>query len=256
MCHHKAPHREWEPALKNLGMYDSQTFPEPPTLFDDYSGRGKGEHEQDMMIASTMNNRDLKLTPPPDLNAEQRKVWDAYYEPRNAEFRKLNLQGQDLVRWKYQRYLHEYFTTIASVDESVGKLTDYLKEAGLDQNTLVIYSSDQGFFLGEHGWFDKRWIFEESLRTPLIVRWPGVIQPGTVNGDIVSNLDYAETMLDAAGVAPSPEMQGRSFVPILKGQTPPNWRKGFYYHYYEHPGPHKVPKQYGVVTDRYKLVYF
>jgi len=244
------------PALKNLGMYDDVTFPEPPTLFDDYSGRGKGEHEQDMMIASTMTSRDLKLTPPPDLNAEQRVAWDAYYEPRNAAFRKLNLQGKDLVRWKYQRYLHEYFTTIASVDESVGKLLAYLKEAGLDQNTLVIYSSDQGFFLGEHGWFDKRWIFEESLRTPLLVRWPGVVRPGSVNGDIVSNLDYAETILDAAGVAAQAEMQGKSLIPILKGQTPADWRKGFYYHYYEHPGPHNVPKQYGVVTDRYKLVNF
>jgi arylsulfatase A-like enzyme len=256
MCQHKAPHREWEPALPNLGMYDSVTFPEPPTLFDDYSGRGKGEHEQDMMIASTMNDRDLKLAPPPDLNAEQRKVWDAYYEPKNAEFRKLNLHGKDLVRWKYQRYMHEYCTTIASVDQSVGKLLAYLKESGLDQNTLVIYSSDQGFFLGEHGWFDKRWIFEESLRTPLIVRWPGVVKPGTVNADLVSNLDYAETILDAAGLAAPPEMQGRSLVPILQGNTPADWRKDFYYHYYEHPGPHNVPKQYGVITDRYKLVYF
>jgi arylsulfatase A-like enzyme len=256
LCHHKAPHREWEPALKDLGMYDNVTFPEPPTLFDDYSGRGKGEHEQQMMIARAMNDRDLKLSPPPDLNAEQRIAWDAYYEPRNAAFRKLNLQGDDLVRWKYQRYLHEYFTTIASVDQSVGKLMEYLKESGLDQNTLVIYTSDQGFFLGEHGWFDKRWIFEESLRTPLLVRWPGVVAPGTVNGDIVSNLDYAETILDAAGVIPPSTMQGRSLVPILKGQTPADWRKDFYYHYYEHPGPHNVPKQYGVITDRYKLVYF
>jgi arylsulfatase A-like enzyme len=256
LCHHKAPHREWEPALKNLALYDGVKFPEPPTLFDDYSGRGKAEHEQDMMIASTMTNRDLKLTPPPTLNAEQRKVWDAYYEPRNAEFRKQNLQGKELVQWKYQRYLHEYFATIASVDESVGRLLDYLKEAGLDQNTLVVYSSDQGFYLGEHGWFDKRWIFEESLRTPLLVRWPGVVKPGTINGDIVSNLDFAETILDAAGVAAPPQMQGRSLIPILKGQTPPDWRKGFYYHYYEHPGPHNVAKQYGLVTDRYKLVHF
>jgi hypothetical protein len=145
---------------------------------------------------------------------------------------------------------------LASVDESVGKLLDYLKEAGLEQNTIVVYSSDQGFFLGEHGWFDKRWIFEESLRTPLLVRWPGVVKPGTVNGDLVSNLDYAETILDAAGITPPAEMQGHSLVPVLKGQTPTDWRKGFYYHYYEHPGPHNVAKQYGVITDRYKLVYF
>jgi arylsulfatase A-like enzyme len=256
MCQHKAPHREWEPALKHLMDYDGVKFPEPPTLFDDYSGRGKAEHEQDMMIAKTMTAKDLKLTPPPQLTPEQRKEWDAYYEPRNAEFKKLDPKGQDLVRWKYQRYMHDYMATISSVDESVGRLLDYLKDAGLEDNTLVIYSSDQGFFLGEHGWFDKRWIFEQSLRTPLIVRWPGVIKPGSVNVDMVSNLDYAETLLDAAGAAVPAEMQGRSMVPIFKGQTPPDWRKSFYYHYYEHPAVHNVAKQYGVVTDRYKLVHF
>ncbi len=181
MCHHKAPHREWEPALSHLADYDGVKFPEPPTLFDDYSGRGKAEHEQEMMIAKALTPRDLKLTPPPTLNAEQRKIWDAYYEPRNDDFRKQNLTGQDLVRWKYQRYMHDYLATIASVDESVGKLLDYLDKEGLAENTIVVYSSDQGFFLGEHGWFDKRWIFEESLRTPLVVRWPGIVKPGSIN---------------------------------------------------------------------------
>ena len=256
MCHHKAPHREWEPAIKNLALFDGVKFPEPPTLFDDYSGRGKGEREQDMQIAHTMTNRDLKLVPPPALNAEQLKTWNAYYEPRNEEFRKLKLEGRDLVRWKYQRYLHDYLACIASVDESVGKVLDYLHESGLEQNTIVVYSSDQGFFLGEHGWFDKRWIFEESLRAPLLIRWPGVTKPGGVNHDIVSNLDFAETFLDAAGQPIPAEMQGRSLLPVLKGQTPADWRKGFYYHYYEHPGPHNVPRQYGVITERYKLVRF
>ena len=256
MCQHKAPHREWEPALKNLSMYDGVTFPEPPTLFDDYAGRGKGEHEQDMTIAKTMTKRDNKLAPIPDLNPEQRKVWDAYYNPRNEAFEKQQLTGQDLVRWRYQRYMHDYLATIASVDESVGKLLDYLKEAGLDDNTIVIYTSDQGFYLGEHGWFDKRWIFEQSLRTPLLVRWPGVTKPGAANTDMVSNLDFAETFLDAAGAPIPPDMQGRSMVPILKGQTPADWRKSFYYHYYEHPAVHNVAKHYGVVTDRYKLVHF
>lgn len=256
LCHHKAPHREWEPALNHLTDYDGVKFPEPPTLFDDYSGRGKAEHEQDMMIKSTMNAKDLKLTPPPTMTAEQRKVWDAYYDPRNEEFKKQHLEGDDLVRWKYQRYLHDYFAVIQSIDDSVGKLLDYLKESGLDQNTVVVYTSDQGFFLGEHGWFDKRWIFEESLRTPLLVRWPGVTKAGSVDDAIVSNLDYGETILDAAGIAAPPEMQGRSMRPVLEGHTPSDWRKGFYYHYYEHPGPHNVPKQYGVITDRYKLVFF
>jgi arylsulfatase A-like enzyme len=257
LCHHKAPHREWEPALNQLSDYDGVTFPEPPTLFDDYSGRGKAEHEQDMMIKSTMNAKDLKLTPPPTMNAEQRKVWDAYYDPRNAAFKQQHLEGDALVRWKYQRYLHDYFACIQSVDDSVGKLMAYLKESGLDKNTLVIYTSDQGFFLGEHGWFDKRWIFEESMKTPLIVRWPGVTKPGSVNnGTIVSNVDYAETILDACGVQAPAEMQGRSMRPVLEGQTPADWRKGFYYHYYEHPAVHNVARHYGIVTDRFKLVHF
>ena len=256
MCHNKAPHRDWQPAPENLPLFEGVKFPEPPTLFDDYAGRGKAEHDQEMMIAKNMTPQDLKLVAPRELNAEQRKAWDAYYEPRNEAFRKLNLEGKDLVRWKYQRYLHDYFACIASVDQSVGRLLDYLKEAGLDQNTIVVYSSDQGFYLGEHGWFDKRWIFEESLRTPLLVRWPGVVKAGSVNHDMVSNLDFAETLLDAAGVAVPPEMQGRSMVSLLAGQTPADWRKAFYYHYYEHPGAHNVARQYGVITEQYKLVYF
>ncbi len=256
MCQHKAPHREWEPDLSKLALNDGVDYPEPPTLFDDYSGRGKGEREQDMTIARTMTSQDLKLVPPPALNPEQRRVWDAYYEPRNAAFRARNLTGKDLVRWKYQRYLHDYLACISSVDDSVGKLLDYLKETGLDKNTVVVYASDQGFYLGEHGWFDKRWIFEESLRTPLLVKWPGVTKPGSINRDLVSNLDFGETFLDLAGVPVPAEMQGRSLAPILRGQKPAGWRTGFYYHYYEHPGVHNVPRHFGVVTERYKLVHF
>jgi arylsulfatase A-like enzyme len=256
MCQQKAPHRNWEPAPNHLMDYDGVKFPEPATLFDDYSGRGKAEHEQDMMIASTMDKRDLKLTEPARLTPDQRKPWDDYYKPRNAEFEKQNLSGKDLVRWKYQRYMHDYMACIASVDESVGKLLDYLKQTGLDKNTIVVYSSDQGFYLGEHGWFDKRWIFEQSLRTPLLIRWPGVIKPGSTCDLMVSNLDMPETLLAAAGVEVPKEMQGRSMVPILRGQPPTDWRKSFYYHYYEHPAVHNVARQYGVVTDRYKLVHF
>jgi arylsulfatase A-like enzyme len=152
--------------------------------------------------------------------------------------------------------MHDYLACIKSVDESVGKILKYLDDNGLADNTIVIYSSDQGFYLGEHGWFDKRWIFEESLRTPLLVRWPGKTKPGSVSKDIVSNVDFAETFLDAAGAAVPAEMQGHSLVPVLKGQTPPDWRKSFYYHYYEHPAVHNVARHYGVVTDRYKLVHF
>ncbi len=256
MCQHKAPHREWEPALRHLGHDGDRKYPEPDTLFDDYAGRGKAEHTQDMTIAETMNAKDLKLTPPPQLNADQLRQWNAYYEPRNEAFRKANPTGADLVRWKYNRYLHDYLGCVKGVDESVGRVLDYLDAEGLADNTLVVYASDQGFFLGEHGWFDKRWIFEESLRTPLLIRWPGVARPGTVDNHLVSNLDFAETFLDAAGAAVPDAMQGRSLVPLLKGQAPADWRKSFYYHYYEYPGPHSVRRHYGVVTDRYKLVHF
>jgi arylsulfatase A-like enzyme len=256
MLHHKAPHREWEPNLKYLTLHDGERFPEPPTLFDDYAGRGAAEKTQDMMIKKTMTDRDLKIVTPGALTPEQRKVWNAYYEPRNAAFRQANPQGADLVRWKYQRYMHDYLACIASVDESVGRVLDYLRTAGLEDSTIVVYASDQGFYLGEHGWFDKRWIFEESLRTPCLIRWPGVVKAGSVNKDIVSNVDFAETFLAAAGAAIPAEMQGHSLVPLLQGKAVPEWRKSFYYHYYEYPGPHNVRRHYGVVTDRYKLVYF
>lgn len=256
MCQNKAPHRIWEPNLKDLGHDRDRKYAEPPTLLDDYAGRGKAEHEQDMTIAKTMTPADLKLVPPQQLTPEQLEKWNAYYEPRNAAFRKADPQGDDLVRWKYNRYLHDYLGCIKSVDENVGRLLKYLDDEGLADNTLVVYTSDQGFYMGEHGWFDKRWIFEESLRTPLVVRWPGVAKPGTVNTDLVSNLDFAETLLDAAGVPVPAEMQGRSLVPLLAGTTPADWRKSLYYHYYEFPGPHNVARHYGVVTERYKLVYF
>jgi len=256
MCQHKAPHREWEPALRHLGHDHDHQYPEPATLFDDYSGRGLAERDQDMTIEKTMNARDLKMTPPGQLSDEQRQTWNAYYEPRNEKYRQARLTGANLVRWKYQRYMHDYLGCIKAVDESVGRVLDFLDAEGLTDNTLVVYASDQGFYLGEHGWFDKRWIFEESLRTPLLVRWPGVTTPGSVSKDIVSNVDFAQTFLEAAGVGAPAEMQGRSLTKVLAGQTPEDWRKSFYYHYYEYPTPHHVRPHYGVVTDRYKLVHF
>jgi len=256
MCQHKAPHREWSPALRHLGHDKDRKYPEPDTLFDDYAGRGKAEREQDMTIAKTMNASDLKLTTLATLSPEQKKEWDAYYEPRNKAFREAKPEGKDLVRWKYNRYLHDYLGCIKAVDESVGKVLDYLEREKLSENTIVIYCSDQGFYLGEHGWFDKRWIFEESVRTPLLVRWPGKTKPGMTNANLVSNIDFASTFLEAAGVEAPKDLHGKSLVPILKGETPADWRKSFYYHYYEYPGPHSVRKHYGVVTDRYKLVRF
>ena len=254
MCQHKAPHREWSPALRHLDHNKGQAFKEPLNLFDDYANRGLAVRDQDMTIEKTFLETDTKLRTLAQLTPEQKQVWDAYYEPRNKEFRESKLSGSDLVRWRYQRYMHDYLGCIKAVDEGVGRVLDYLKEAGLEENTIVVYASDQGFFLGEHGWFDKRWIFEESLRTPLLVQWPGVVKPGQVSSEIVSNLDFAQTILDAAGLPAPAEMQGASFVPILKGQTPDNWRKSFYYHYYEYPAPHHVRPHEGVVTDQFKLV--
>lgn len=256
MSQHKAPHREWEPPLRYLSHDSDRKYLEPPTLFDDFKELGQAERDQDMTLAKTFTLRDAKLTPPNALKPEERKVWDAYYEPRNEAFRKANLAGNDLVRWRYNRFLHDYLACVRAVDEAVGKLLTYLDEEGLTQNTLVIYASDQGFFLGEHGWFDKRWIFEESLRTPCLVRWPAVANAGQVNNQLTSVIDFAPTFLEAAGVSIPSDIQGRSLLPLLKGQVPADWRKSFYYHYYEYPAPHHVRPHYGIVTDRYKLVHF
>jgi arylsulfatase A-like enzyme len=256
MYQHKSPHRNWQPAPAYFDHYKDTKFPEPATLFDNYSGRGKPEREQDMSIEKTMTPDDLKLTPPRNLNPEQLKVWNAFYEPQNEEFKKLNLQGEDLIRWKYQRYMKDYLRCVDAMDDQIGRVLNYLDESGLAKNTIVIYASDQGFYLGEHGWFDKRWIYEESVKTPFIVRWPGVTKPGSVNNDMVSILDLPETFLDAAGLPIPGDMQGKSLVPVLKGQTPKDWRTSWYYHYYEYPGAHSVRRHYGVIQGQYKLFHF
>ena len=267
MMHHKAPHREWEPNLKDLPFYRGAVFPEPSSLFDDYSGRGAAAHQQKMSVSLDMRmDADLKMwndTTGADyartrgrMDPGQAITWDHFYDSIHRELNKLNPTGAELVKWKYQRYMYDYLSCIHAVDESVGKILDYLKATGLDQNTIVVYTSDQGFYLGEHGWFDKRFMYEQSYRTPLLIRWPGEIAPGTANRDIVSNLDFAETFLDAAGVPVPPAMQGRSMLPILKGHTPPDWRKEHYYHYYEYPAVHSVKRHYGISTDRYVLIHF
>ena len=256
MCQHKAPHREWAPALRHLDHDKGRVYPEPDTLFDDYAGRGKAEKNQDMTLEKTFAPLDAKLVYPGGMTDEQKKEWDKYYAPRNAAFREAKLTGKALTQWRYQRYMHDYLGTIKAVDESVGEILDTLDKEGLKENTIVVYCSDQGFYLGEHGWFDKRWIFEESLRTPMLIRWPGVAKAGQTTADIASNLDFAPTFLAAAGVEIPKEIQGLNLAPVLKGQTPADWRKSFYYHYYEYPGPHSVAKRYGLVTDRYKLVRF
>lgn len=256
MSQHKAPHREWEPPLRLLGFDNDRVYEEPETLFDSYSGRSKAVSDHDMGIDRTMTERDVKLVAPTNLTPGQRKQWDEYYEPRNAKYREAVPTGRDLVKWRYQRYMHDYLACVKAVDENVGRVLDYLDKNGLAENTVVILSSDQGFYLGEHGWFDKRWIFEESLRTPLMVRWPGVIKPGSTTGQIVSLIDFASTFLDIAHCENLPDVHGRSIVPLMKGETPADWRKSLYYHYYEYPVPHRVRPHYGVITDRYKLVHY
>jgi arylsulfatase A-like enzyme len=194
------------------------------------------------------------------MNDEQRKDWDAAYNPENEAFIESRLSGGDLVRWKYQRYMKDYLRTIASVDDNIGRVMSYLKEAGLEGNTLVVYSSDQGFYLGEHGWFDKRWMYEESMRTPLIARWPGVIPAGSYNDDLVQNLDYAQTFLDVAGVEAPGEMQGQSLLPLFRRDSSITdaepWRDALYYQYYETDSEHVVPAHYGIRTERYKLIRY
>ncbi len=274
MSQHKAPHRNWMPGPAHLSLYDGQHIWEPPTLFDDYSGRASPAAANRMEIGRHMvSAHDLKINPPPNtpdddrvlrqwmnsygrLTPAQKAMWDAVYGPKNEAFQKANLQGKDLIRWKYQRYIKDYLRCIASVDDNIGRILRYLDETGLAENTVVIYSSDQGFYLGEHGWFDKRWMYRESLRTPLVARWPGVVKPGSTSRELVSNLDYAETFLEIAGVEVPPDMQGRSLVPLLQGSVPRNWRDSFYYHYYESQVAHGVPAHEGVRTDRYKLIRF
>lgn len=258
MYQHKAPHRNWQPGPKYLNWLDDKQIAEPETLWDDYAGRTRSAARQTMTIKNHLTEYDLKLKPARGLNDEQRKIWDAAYGPKNAAYEKAkpNMSEKEIIKWKYQRYVKDYLRCVKSVDDGIGKVLDYLDEAGLSDNTIVIYTSDQGWYLGEHGWFDKRWMYEESLKCPLLVRWPGKIAPGSVNEtDIVSNLDFAETFCDIAGIDVPSDMQGRSLAPVLEGKTPTDWRKTFYYHYYENPGGHNVARHYGVTDGRHKLIH-
>ncbi len=276
MCQHKAPHRCWMPPLRHLNLYDDIDIPEAPTLFDKWQDNASPARFQEMEIDRHMNLvYDLFVSPDENwdpekvksgdrsgfrnlekMTAAQRQAWDAAYEPKNEAFRKANLTGDDLVRWKYQRYMKDYLRCIKGVDESLGRLMAYLDESGLDENTIVIYCSDQGFYLGDHGWFDKRWMYEESLKMPFIVKWPGVTNPGSVNTSLIQNLDYAETFLEIAGADIPSDMQGASLVPLFKGEQPADWRKSIYYHYHEYPSVHMVARHYGIRNDRYKLIRF
>ena len=256
MCQHKAPHREWQPGPKYFDLYKGETIPEPSTLFLDHSQLGQAAQVQTLSIEKNMTELDLKLTPPKNLTPSQAEAWHKAYDAENAAFVAAKLTGKELVRWKYQRYIKDYLRCVAAVDDQVGRLLDWLEKSGQADNTIVVYASDQGFFLGDHGWFDKRFMYEPCYRTPFLVKWPGKTKPGSVNGDLVSNLDFAQTFLAAAGVQADPSMQGVSLLPLLEGKTPADWRKSLYYHYYEYPGAHDVHRHYGVKTARYKLLHY
>jgi len=269
LYHQKAPHRNWLPEEKYLDLYEDQDFPLPQNFFDDYSGRGTAAHTQEMGIVKEMMwGHDMKFENDPytgqptnfmgDINRmddKQREAWRNAYNKRNDEFLKLKPEGKELAKWKYLRYLRDYLKCIKSVDDGVGELLNYLDKNGLTENTIVIYTSDQGFYLGEHGWFDKRFMYEESFRTPLVMRYPKEIKPGTTISKLVQNLDFAPTFLDYAGVSVPKEMQGESFRILVAGKAG-EWRDAVYYTYYEYPGVHAVKRHYGVATERYKLIHF
>ncbi len=258
MLHHKAPHRNWQPAPRHLTMYDDIEFPEPDTLFDDYSTRSEAASEQEMSLRDHMRiDYDLKMQPAPKrLNDEQRAAWEAAYGPKIEAFERDKPEGDDLVRWKYQRYMQDYLGCIAAVDENVGRVLDYLDVSGLAENTIVVYSSDQGFYLGDHGWFDKRFMYEDSLRMPLLAKFPGKTANGSTNSELVQNLDFAPTFLELAGVDVPKDMQGQSIAGFLQNKAVNNWRESIYYHYYEYPAVHQVKRHYGVRTQQYKLMHF
>ena len=259
MMHHKAPHRPWDPDEEHASHFAQQRIPEPVTFWDSYNTRTDALHENLQRVADDLTNRDLKLTPPPGLSPEDLARW-RLIKPTSVSISKdgkqVTLTGEALARWKYQRYMQDYLATVESVDDSVGKVLAYLDKSGLARNTMVIYTSDQGFFLGDHGLFDKRFMYEESIRMPFLVRWPAVIKPGTRSNALALNIDFAPTFLEAAGLPASQEMQGRSLLPLLRGRTPQGWRNSMYYRYYHDPGDHNTRAHYGVRTRTHKLIYF
>ncbi len=279
MVQHKAPHRNWMPDSIHLTLGEKE-YPIPETFYDNYENRTAAA-EQDQSITNMYMGMDLKLDPArleetgsgggPDwfdagsawkrnyesLTENQRAFWDDYYMPISNEFYSNPPEGQALLEWKYQRYINDYLKCIMSVDDNIGRLLDYLEEKGELDNTLIVYTSDQGFYLGEHGWYDKRFMYEESFGMPLLMRYPKLIKAGSVNNDLVMNLDWAPTVMDFLNIENNEPWQGESLLPLMQGETPDNWRNGVYYHYFEYPhGWHKVKRHYGIRTDRYKLIHF
>lgn len=271
LLHHKAPHRTWMPAPEDLGRFDSVTYTLPETFYDDYSGRWAAGLQKMNILRDMDLVYDLKVDPSvcsqaPDwlVKAAQRAVdrmspadrerWNAYYDRISADYAAHKFNDEELAEWKFQRYMRDYMSVIASLDRNIGRVLDYLETHGLKDNTLVVYTSDQGFYMGEHGWFDKRFMYEESFRTPLVMQLPGG-KRGHIE-QLVQNIDYAPTFLDAAGLPVPSDMHGCSLMPLLRGEQPANWRTSLYYHFYEYPGEHSVRRHEGVRDERYKLIRF
>lgn len=278
---HKAPHREWLMAERHLEEYTQRKFREPATLFDDYSGRSSAAGEAETNLLEHMNwagdsrikpevMKELGIPPTSDwdtmayhsqmgrMTPEQRANWEKFYDPINEELKKKypTMSKKDLMSWRYQRYMQDYLGSIASVDEGVGRVLDYLEQNDMTDNTIIVYTSDQGFYLGEHGWFDKRFIYDESFKTPLLISWPDRIKPATQSDELVQNLDFAQTFLEAAGIPAPSDMQGESLMPLLTGRAADWTRDAVYYHYYEYPAVHMVKRHYAVVTKEYKLIHY
>jgi len=256
MLQYKAPHRQWAPDTKYEDLWEDQEMPTPSNFNDTYQDRELTAGNTEMTM-DYFSRRDMKMTPPDSLLKKARNKWLQYgFKPGEVVAPVKGLNREETRQWKYQKYIKDYLATIRSVDDNIGKVLAYLKENGLEKNTIVIYASDQGFFLGEHGFFDKRFMYEEALHMPFVIRYPGKIQPGTVVDDIVTNIDFAPTLLDMAGVPIPEQVQGKSFFNNLKGDTSEDWQQSMYYHYYEYPYYHRVQPHYGIRNQRYKLIHF
>ncbi len=271
MVHHKAPHRNWMPPLRYLHLFDSIQFPIPDSYYRHFEKQEASDDQLQTIYNDMYEGHDLRMSKEygstelahnpwtrdfTRMNVEQRAIWDAAYLPKNNAFHKANLSGKALAEWKFQRYMQDYLATIRAVDDGVGVLLDYLDESGLSENTIVIYTTDQGFYLGENGWFDKRFMYEPSLVMPMVMRYPKGIKAGTVIEDMTQNLDFAPTFLDYAGVPIPEDFQGKSLKSLVENNSEGVFRDAIYYHYYDFPAFHMVKRHYGVRTDRYKLMHF
>ena len=253
---YKAPHRPWEPDIKYETLWDDIEMPYPATFNDTYEGREKTAGDTEMTM-EYFSRRDMKLKRPKDLKKGKESIkWDFYGAKPGEIVQPDGMSNEEGRKWRYQNYIKDYLACVKSVDDNIGRVLNYLKENNLEENTIIVVTSDQGFYLGDHGFFDKRFIYEESLRMPFMVKYPGKIKAGSVNEDIITNIDFAPTLLELAGISTTQKMQGTSFVPVLEGNTPKDWQDAMYYHYYEFPFWHHVQPHYGIRTQRYTLAHF